>query len=135
MASEAYECPSCGASVEADARECPKCGEIFDASVLQVEPSDAAPRKTFRRGRILFYVGVGFVLAGGPGIALGSWLHDLLRIPVVGGAYDAFGWLNRFVAAIGLVVLVVGIVLLILSMRLGAQEFEEDYDVGSPRNT
>lgn len=135
MTTETYECPSCGSPVEADARECPKCGEIFDASVLQVEAASGVPRKAFRRGRILFYVGVALVLGGGPGIALGSFLHDVLRIPVVGDAFEAFGWLNRFVAAIGLVVLVVGIVLLILSMRLGPMEFEEDYDVGSPRNT
>src|SRR3970282_2009685 len=68
-------------------------------------------------------------------IAFGSFLHDILRIPIGGYAYEAFGWLNRYVAAIGLVVLVVGIVLLILSMRFGPKGFEEDYDVGSPRAT
>ncbi len=135
MPSEAYECPSCGAAVEANAKECPKCGEIFDASVLQEDATDGASRKSSWRGRILFYVGVGLVLAGGPAIALGSWLHDILRIPVVGEAYEAFGWVNRFTAAIGLVVLVVGIVMLILSMRLGSAQLEEDYDVGTPRNT
>lgn len=135
MPSEVYECPSCGSPVDADARECPKCGEIFDASVLQVDASKGPPEKTAFGGRFLFYVGVTLVLAGGPGIALGSFLHDLFRIPIVGQAYEAFGSVNRFVAAIGLVVLVVGIVLLILSMRLGPVQFEDDYDVGAPRNT
>jgi len=135
MSGETYECPSCGSPVEEDARECPKCGEIFDASMLQVEEAGGPPDKAFRRGRILFYIGVALVLAGGPAIAFGSLLHDILRIPIGGAAYDVFGWFNRYVAAIGLVVLVVGIVVLILSMRLGSKESEEDYDVGSPRNT
>jgi hypothetical protein len=75
------------------------------------------------------------VLAGGPGIAVGSWLHDLLRIPIGGNAFDVFGWVNRLVAAVGLVILIVGIVLLILSMRLGSAAAEEDYDVGMPRKS
>ena len=70
-----------------------------------------------------------------PSGSVGSWLHDFLRIPVGGSAFDAFGWLNRSVAAIGLVILIVGIVLLILSMRLGSAAAEEDYDVGIPRKS
>jgi len=134
MAVEVYECPSCGASVDKEATECPKCGEIFDASALQVDAKEA-PKASGRRERLLFYAGVLLVLAGGPGIAVGSWLHDFLRIPVGGSAFDAFGWLNRSVAAIGLVILIVGIVLLILSMRLGSAAAEEDYDVGIPRKS
>ncbi|HLE45755.1 MAG TPA: zinc ribbon domain-containing protein [Thermoplasmata archaeon] len=134
MATE-YECPSCGASVDADAKECPKCGEIFDEAALQTDTEAATPREASRRERFLFYGGVLLVLAGGPGIALGSWLHDLLRIPILGSAFDAFGWVNRLVAAVGLVVLIVGIVLLVLSMRFGASAIDTDYDVGSPRKT
>src|SRR4030067_248839 len=46
-----YECPSCGASVDADAKECPKCGEIFDATALQTDSEAAAPREAARRER------------------------------------------------------------------------------------
>ena len=134
MAVEVYECPSCGASVDKEATECPKCGEIFEASALQVDAKET-PKAAGRRERMLFYAGVLLVLAGGPGIAVGSWLHDLLRIPIGGNAFDAFGWVNRLVAAVGLVVLIVGIVLLILSMRLGSAASEEDYDVGLPRKS
>ncbi len=130
-----YECPSCGAPVDADAKECPKCGEFFDASALQGEAEGEAPKEGSRKERFLFYAGVLLVLAGGPGIALGSWLHDILRIPIVGSAYDAFGWVNRFVAAIGLVVFIVGIVLLVLSMRFAGSAVETDYDVGTPRKS
>jgi len=65
------------------------------------------------------------------GIALGSWLHDVLQIPVIGDAYATFGPLNRLFAALGLLVLLVGIVLLILSLRVVRPTF--DYDVGSPK--
>src|SRR5207245_4717483 len=114
MAVEVYECPSCGASVDKDATECPKCGEIFEASALQVDEKER-PRATGGRERMLFYAGVLLVLAGGPGIAVGSWLHDILHTPLGGSAYESFGWLNRLVAAAGLVILLVGIFLLILS--------------------
>ncbi len=58
------------------------------------------------------------ILLGGPGIALGSWLHDVLRIGFGEfNAFDAFGSWNRLVTAIGLIVLIVGIVFLILSLR------------------
>jgi len=49
---------------------------------------------------------------------LGSWLHDVLRIPVEQyTAFDTFGAFNRLVTAVGLIVLIVGIVCLILSLR------------------
>ncbi|TLZ65029.1 MAG: zinc ribbon domain-containing protein [Methanobacteriota archaeon] len=134
MAVEVYECPSCGATVDKEATECPKCGEIFEVTEFHAEPKKEG-RLGGGRERLLFYAGVLLVLAGGPGIAVGSWLHDLLRIPIGGSAYEAFGWMNRGVAAVGLVVLIVGIVLLILSMRLGSTTIEDDYDIGVPRKT
>jgi len=124
------ECPSCGAEVALDAKECPSCGEIFSEELLEAAPeeTDAKPSKL---EKVLFFGGLALVLLGGPGIALGSWLHDVLRIPILGDAYDEFGWLNRLFAAAGLVVLLVGIVLLILSVRLVRPSF--DYDVGAPK--
>src|SRR5207244_13150699 len=75
--------------------------------------------KTGFREKFLFYAGIFLILLGGPGIALGSWLHDELRISVGEfNAFDAFGPWNRLVTAIGLIVLIVGIVCLILSLRL-----------------
>src|SRR2546427_12267077 len=93
MAVEVYECPSCGASVAKEATECPKCGEIFEASALQVDASEAS-KTSGRRERLLFYAGVLLVLAGGPCIAVGSWLPDLLRIPLGGRAFEPLRWLN-----------------------------------------
>jgi ribosomal protein L40E len=124
------ECPSCGAEVALDAKECPKCGEIFSEELLQAAPEEDEAKPS-RLEKLLFYGGVILILAGGPGLALGSWLHDVLRINIIGDAFDAFGWVNRLFAAAGLVVLLVGIVLLILSLRLVKPSF--DYDVGSPK--
>jgi len=129
---ELAECSSCGAKIPADAKECPQCGEIFSEELLKEAEGG---KKSERRERIMFYLGIVLILVGGPGIALGSLLHDTLKIPVVGSAYDAFGWINRMVAAIGLVVLIIGVVFMILSARLAPKSIENEYDVGTPRRT
>src|SRR5438093_11060992 len=126
------ECPTCKAVVPLDATECPQCGELFDqevatgglgpANVTETDQSSdkdgTEEPKTGIREKFLLYTGIFLILLGGPGIALGSWLHDELRISVGEfTAFDAFGPWNRLVTAIGLIVLIVGIVCLILSLR------------------
>jgi len=126
------ECPTCKAVVPIEATECPKCGELFETDTARPEPLQAAPlepdveepdedardSKSGFREKFLFYTGIFLILLGGPGIALGSWLHDVLRIGFGEfNAFDAFGSWNRLVTAIGLIVLIVGIVFLILSLR------------------
>jgi len=127
------ECPSCGAEVAMDAKECPRCGEVFSEELLEPQPEEASEEesKPSRIEKVLFFGGILLVLAGGPGLAFGSWIHDALQIPIVGDAYATFGWVNRAFAAAGLVVLLVGIVLLILSLRMAKPAF--DYDVGVPK--
>jgi len=125
------ECPSCGAQVDVDAKECPRCGEIFSEELLAVEPQSEDEKKPSRFEKLLFFGGIVLVIGGGPGLSLGSWLHDVLQIPIGGTAYEAFGWVNRLVAGVGLVVLLVGIVLLILSLRAVRPEY--DYDTGVPK--
>lgn len=130
------ECPTCKALVSLEATECPQCGELFEAEAEPTasEPVASAPAPTMaaeadddeddtgsksgRREKFLCYTGIFLILLGGPGIALGSWLHDVLRIGVGEfNAFDAFGSWNRLVTAVGLIVLIVGIVFLILSLR------------------
>jgi hypothetical protein len=72
-----------------------------------------------RRDRIMFYFGTALLFLGGPIIAYGSWIHDWLRIPIIGNSYDAFGWINEFYAIIGIIILVVGIIFIIVSARGG----------------
>ncbi len=147
------ECPTCKAVVALDATECPQCGELFDQEVVtggrgetdsreadRPTGEDAAeePKTGFRekflfygfREKFLFYTGIFLILLGGPGIALGSWLHDVLQISVGEfRAFDVFGPWNRLVTAIGLIVLIVGIVFLILSLRFSRpSDVEKDLD-------
>jgi endogenous inhibitor of DNA gyrase (YacG/DUF329 family) len=124
------ECPTCKAVVPIDATECPECGELFEQQAVSevrpaasvrddsVEEASSEGTKTGFREKFLFYAGIFLILLGGPGIALGSWLHDVFRISVAEyNAFDVFGPWNRMVTAIGLIVLIVGIVFLILSLR------------------
>lgn len=114
------ECPSCHAEVPLEATECPRCGELFADEVVEAAGSvEGAERKAGFREKLLFYAGIALILLGGPGIALGSWLHDVLRISYANyNTFDAFGSVNRLVVAIGLVVMILGVVLFILSLRL-----------------
>ena len=130
------ECPTCKAIVPLDATECPRCGELFEqtappeapptgsrnsdeaADTVESDAVESAEAKHGVREKFLFYAGIFLILMGGPGIALGSWLHDTLRIGVGEfRAFDVFGPWNRLVTAIGLIVLIIGIVFLILSLR------------------
>src|SRR5207237_765309 len=93
-------------------------------------PDGPGEPKTGFREKFLFYTGIFLILLGGPGIALGSWLHDVMQISVGEfRAFDVFGPWNRLVTAIGLIVLIVGIVFLILSLRFSRpSDVEKDLD-------
>jgi hypothetical protein len=115
-------CPICGTNVPDDANECPKCGEPFTAEAIKNSISEKE-----RGSKRLFWAGIILVLVGGPGVALGSWLHDLLGIPIGGTAFDTFGWLNSLVSIVGIIILVIGIIFLILSLpKLKDDEPDED---------
>ncbi len=142
---EVAECPSCGARVPLDAKECPNCGELFAEELLETPAAAEGAKASGKAGaaeeepeakpsrmeKLMFWAGVILVLIGGPGIALGSWLHDVLHIAFVGQAFTVFGPLNRTFALVGLVVLLAGIVVLILSLRFVRPTL--DYDVGNPK--
>ena len=82
------------------------------------DPSDIS-RSRLLRDRILFYAGMLFAIVGGPVMALGSLAHDRYAIPILGEAYDAFGWLNVTFLLVGIVILLVGMGLIALSLRGG----------------
>ena len=129
------ECPACGAIVDQDADECPACGELLEMPVdpaprAEADEADLEPDSpnVGLREKFLFYAGIVLILLGGPGIALGSWLHDILRISVMNyDSFDVFGAVNRLVVAVGLIVMIVGIVFFILSLRL-SRPSEEDLE-------
>ena len=109
-------CPTCNEPVPPDATECPSCGESLEDSAVKAK----------KRTNVPFWVGLVLIILGGPGIAVGSWLHDLLRIPIGGDAFDVFGWLNRLVAAVGLIMSLVGMALLVWALAREAKEASEE---------
>jgi len=56
---------------------------------------------------------------------LGSWLHEMMRFPLVGEAYDAWGWINQITVIVGLFMAFAGSILLALSLRGGAIDAED----------
>jgi uncharacterized membrane protein YcjF (UPF0283 family) len=118
-------CPMCGTNVPNELDECPKCGEPFTPEAL-----NSSLEKEEKGSKWLFLTGVILVLIGGPGVALGSWLHDLLRISIAGyDNFDSFGWANRLVSVVGIIILVVGIILLILSLPKLRKTDPEDEEI------
>lgn len=71
------------------------------------------------KDRVLFYVGIVLIVIGGPGLSLGSFAHDIYKIPLIGEAFNAFGWLNVTFLMVGLVFLAAGILLVAFSLRGG----------------
>ena len=121
---ETVSCPTCGESIPASADECPKCGEALAVEKAEETKPEKAPKKR----NLLLWVGILLVFLGGPGIAVGSWLHDFLKIPI--GTYnnfDSFGWVNRLVSAVGTIVLLVGLLVLAIAIaRSGRDEDDEE---------
>ncbi|MCK5309287.1 MAG: zinc ribbon domain-containing protein [Thermoplasmata archaeon] len=119
---EATTCPMCGEPVPANAIECPNCEEPFSPEAFEIIESDE------KKSKFLFWLGLILVLVGGPGIALGSWLHDLLKVPIATyDNFDSFGWVNQLVSTVGIIILVIGIIMLILSLpKLRPDDEEEE---------
>ncbi len=114
------DCPMCGESVPSDAIECPNCEEPFSPEAFEIIKAEGKGSKW------LFWSGLILVIVGGPGIALGSWLHDFLSIPIMDyDNFDSFGWANKLVSSVGIIILVIGIILLILSLPKLRSEDEE----------
>ena len=72
-----------------------------------------------RRDRTLFYVGLILLLLGGPGLLLGTFAHDILRVPVLGSQFEGFGWLNLIALTVGIALAAIGAALLALGLRGG----------------
>ncbi len=116
----ATTCRICHTAVPAEAVECPRCGELVDPLSLEDEgPPELGEREPGLREKFLYYAGIALILLGGPGLALGSWMHDVLRISYLNyNSFDVFGPVNRLVLALGLIIMTLGIVFLVLSLRL-----------------
>jgi len=75
--------------------------------------------ENLRRDRLLFYSGILLALVGGPGFLMMSWLHDVLKVPIIGNGYHIFGPVNVSFTLLGLIPMVFGLILLGISLRGG----------------
>jgi len=82
-----------------------------------------------RRDRILFFIGIVLLLLGGLGFLVATFAHDLLRIPLIGEAYDGFGWINITFLALGVACTVIGTGLTVLGLRGGVLSNAEIEDL------
>jgi len=87
-----------------------------------------------RRDRYLFFSGLILLLLGGPGLLVGSFGHDAFRVPVVGQAYDAFGWMNQTVLGLGIVLLVIGVLFTALALKGGVLSEAEAAELEAGRS-
>ena len=94
----------------------------------EVQEEDKKKRITeasLLRDRIVFYISLVLIVLGGLYFALGSYLHDLLRVPIVGTAFTVFGPVNVLYALVGAAILFLGLVLFAASIRGGTLSAEE----------
>jgi hypothetical protein len=95
--------------------------ETVEEEAFPIEAAEAPAVDTarLRRDRAVFYVGTLLIAVGGPGLLVGSILHDAMRVPLFGDAFEAFGSLNVTAAILGAVLLVGGIVAMGVGLRGG----------------
>lgn len=93
--------------------------------VPEEEEKKRITQASLLRDRIVFYLSLTLIVLGGLYFALGSYLHDLLRVPVVGTAFTVFGPVNVLYALVGAVILFVGFALFVASVRGGTLSAEE----------
>gem|GEM_PF-4249472 len=91
----------------------------IEAEATAARTKVAAAGTPRRWHRVVFHLGAVLVVLGGSGLALGSLLHDVFRVPVVGTAYEAFGPVNVAAALLGSLALASGVAAMAVAARIG----------------
>lgn len=99
----------------------PEAEEVHEAAASAAKTTAAAVAKPRAWHRVLFYTGSLLIAFGGSGLAFGSFLHDIFRVPLFGTAYDAFGNVNVSTALIGCVFLLAGLAAMAVGARAGSR--------------
>lgn len=124
-------CPTCGKGIYSNQERCPHCGENFllvldGEEVIFDRPVERYVDKPTLLQRILFWSGLLSVVIGGPGMLLFSFGHNVLNVPSRWGGSDVcttcYGPIDRMFSSIGLVLLVLGILFILLSLRTRKRE-------------
>jgi rubredoxin len=105
-------CPICGNkefSVESgDLVSCCECGNVYVRD--EFEPPS-------QNWKWKFWIGLVFILVGNVGVALGSYVHNVVRWSPLGNMYLGYGWIDQFVGVIGIVLFILGLILFAWSFK------------------
>ena len=96
-----------------------------------------AERKADSRSRILFWIGIGLFLLGGPLLALFSLVHNYVGYPPQwqgSSVWEGYGPIDQMFGSIGLLIMAIGIIFLILSLRRKeGKPKDESFDPTHPK--
>ncbi len=105
-------CPICGSgrfTVESgDLVSCGDCGNVY----IRKEYGGAEQSWKWK-----FWVGLVFIIVGDIGVALGSYVHNVVQWSPLGNMYLGYGWMDQLVGIVGIVLFIVGLVLFALSFK------------------
>jgi len=103
-------CPICHSKnyskESGDLVSCTDCGNVY--VMKDFEPIG-------QNWKWKFWVGLIFILVGNVGIALGSYIHNVLQWP--GDIYLGYGMVDRFIGAVGIILFILGLMLFALSFK------------------
>lgn len=107
-------CPICGDekySVESgDLVSCDECGNVYIKKEYVAPP----PQKW----KWKFWVGLIFIIIGDLGVALGSYVHNVVfDVGTLGTLYLGYGWIDQMVGITGIVLFIVGLILFSWSFK------------------
>jgi predicted amidophosphoribosyltransferase len=105
-------CPICAGKEftkeSGDLVSCTGCGNVYVRK--QFEP-------TPQSWKMKFWVGLIFIMIGNVGVALGSYVHNVMQWSPLGDMYLGYGWMDQIVGAIGIVLFILGLILFAWSFK------------------
>ncbi len=105
-------CPICGSkmfSVESgDLVSCGDCGNVY------IRKEYAGIEQSWKWK---FWVGLVFIIIGDIGVALGSYVHNVIGWSPLGNLYLGYGWIDQMVGILGIVLFTIGLLLFAWSFK------------------
>ncbi len=128
-------CPTCSGEAPKDtSKGCPVCGKseytvesgnlvsCIECGNVYVRPQYEEKAQSWKWK---FWVGLVFILFGNVGVALGSYVHNVVQWSPLGALYLGYGWIDQFVGILGIVIFILGLILF-------AWSFKRDREVTCP---